>query len=164
MGFWNKVKQGITQMTGGGGNMQIVLQNPQVKKGESLNVTITLTATAVLSGKSVNLEVNSVETVKFQVPVVSTTPGSSTQASLSSTTQYNNETKDNQLYHGAVAVDGAVSMQPGETKTYTVSIPIPANVQPTFAGTDAKHSWFAHAYLDVPMGADIDARADFTVA
>ena len=52
MGFWNKVKEGFTQMTGGGGNMQIVLQNPKVKRGESLNVTITLNATAPLTGKS----------------------------------------------------------------------------------------------------------------
>jgi hypothetical protein len=163
MGFWNKLKEGFTQMTGGGGNMQIVLQNPKVKRGEALNVTITLNATAPLTGKSVNVEVTGTETVKFQVPVVSTTPGSSTQGSLSTTTQYNDETKDNQIYHTSVPVDGAVSMQAGETKTYTASVPIPESVQPTYTGTDAKHTWHVRAYLDISMGADIDASSEFTV-
>lgn len=163
MGFWNKVKQGFTQLTGSGGNMQIVPQNPQVKRGEALNIAITLNATAPLTGKNVNVEITGVETIKYQVPVVSTTPGSSTQSSLSSTTQYNNETKDNQIYHTSVPVDGAVSMQMGETKTYTASIPIPENVQPTYTGTDAKHTWHVRAYLDISMGADVDASAEFVV-
>jgi hypothetical protein len=163
MGFWDKVKQGFTQMTGGGGNMQITLQNPQVKRGEALNVTITLNATAPLTGKSVNVEVTGIETIKYKVPVVSTTPGSSTQGALAPTTQYNDETKDNQLFHTTVPVDGAVSMQQGETKTYTASVPIPENVQPTYTGTDAKHTWHVRAYLDISMGADIDASAEFVV-
>jgi hypothetical protein len=163
MGFWNKLKDGFTQMTGGGGNMQIVLQNPKVKRGESLNVTITLNATAPLTGKSVNVEVTGIETVKFQVPVVSTTPGSSTQGSLSTTTQYNQETKNNQIYHTSVPVDGAVSMQAGETKTYTAAVPIPESVQPSYTGTDAKHTWHVRAYLDISMGADVDASAEFEV-
>jgi hypothetical protein len=163
MGFWNKVKEGFSQLTGSSGNMQIVVQNPQVKRGESLNVSLTLNATAPLTGKSVNVEVTGIETIKYQVPVVSTTPGSSTQGSLSTTTQYNQETKDNQIYHTGVPVDGAVSMQAGETKTYTASVPIPESVQPSYTGTDAKHTWHVRGYLDVSMGADIDASAEFVV-
>jgi hypothetical protein len=54
-------------------------------------------------------------------------------------------------------------MQQGETKTYTASVPIPENVQPTYTGTDAKHTWHVRAYLDISMGADIDASAEFVV-
>jgi hypothetical protein len=168
MGFWNKLKQGFTQLTGGGGNMQLQVLNPQVKRGENLNVTITLNCTSQLSGKNVNLEVAGQETVKFQVPVpvpapATTSPAASAQGQ-SITTQLEDRSKTSQTYHNSVVVDaGPVNMQQGETKTYTASIPIPDTVQPTYTGTDAKHEWRVRAYLDVPMGADIDEDAEITV-
>src|SRR5215218_8295702 len=106
MGFWNKLKQGITQLTGGGGNMQLVVQNAQVKRGETLNVQITLNATNQLSGKNVILEVGGQETVKFQVPVPATTsPAASAQGASITTptasigTEMQDQTKSNQTYH-----------------------------------------------------------------
>jgi hypothetical protein len=163
MGFWNKLKQGITQMTGGGGNMQLQLASTQVKRGENLNATITLNCTSQLSGKSINLEVMGVETVKYQVPVLSTSTTTTAQGT-STTTEMQEETKDNQTYHSSVVVDpNPVQMNQGESKQWAASIAIPANVPPAYTGTDAKHVWHVRAYLEVPMGADIDADAEFIV-
>lgn len=164
MGFWNKLKQGFTQMTGGGGNMQLQVQNPQVKRGENLNVTIILNSTSQLSGKSVNLEVGGQETIKFQVPMQSTTSAAAGAQGAPISTQMQDQTKTSQTYHNAVVVDASpVNMHEGESKQYTASIPIPATVQPTYVGTDAKHEWRVRAFLDVPMGADIDEDAEITV-
>ncbi len=164
MGFWNKLKQGLSQLTGGGGNMQLVVQNPQVKRGENLNVQITLNATAQLSGKNVMLEVGGQETVKFQVPVPATTSPAATAQGASVATQMQDQTKTNQIYHNSVVVDaGPVNMQPGETKQYNASIQIPQTVQPSYTGTDAKHEWRVRAFLDVPMGADIDEDSEIVV-
>ena len=164
MGFWNKVKQGFTQLTGGGGNMQLQVQNPQVKRGENINVMITLNCTSQLSGKSVNLEVAGQETIKYQVPVPATTSPTATAQGASITTQMQEQTKMNQTYHNSVVVDaGPVNMQQGETKTYNASIPIPLTVQPSYVGTDAKHEWRVRAYLDISMGADIDEDVEITV-
>ncbi len=181
MGFWNKIKQGFTQLTGGGGNIQLQVQNPQAKRGENLNVQITLNCTSQLSGKSINLEVAGLETIKYQVPVqnstpaptpagtttstTTTTPTSTTPAPAPTvTTTMEDRTKTNQTYHNAVVVDASpVNMQQGESKQYNASIPIPATVQPTYEGTDAKHEWRVRAFLDVPMGADIDEDAEITV-
>ena len=118
MGFWNKVKEGFTQMTGGGGNMQIVLQNPKVKRGESLNVTITLNATAPLTGKSVNVEVTGTET--DQVPgtgCVHHTRLQYTGQPFDDNTVQRAKRRTTRPIHTSVPVDGAVSMQAGETKT-----------------------------------------------
>jgi hypothetical protein len=171
MGFWNKLKQGFGQLTGSSGNMQLVVQNPQVKRGENLNVQITLTATNQLSGKNVVLEVGGQETVKFQIPVPATTsPAASAQGasiatqSTSIATEMQDQTKSNQTYHNSVVVDaGPVNMQLGETKQYNASILIPETVQPSYKGTDATHEWRVRAYLDVPMGADIDEDSEITV-
>ena len=164
MGFWNKLKQGFTQLTGGGGNMQLVVQNPQVKRGENLNVQITLNATAQLSGKNVQLEVGGLETVKFQVPVQSTTAPAANAQGASIATEMHDQTKTNQTYHNSVVVDaGPVNMQQGETKQYNASIQIPETAQPSYTGTDAKHEWRVRAYLDVSMGADIDEDSEITV-
>src|SRR4051812_8738444 len=105
MGFWNKLKQGITQLTGGGGNMQLVVQNPKVKRGESLNVQITLNATAQLSGKSVQLQVMALETIKYKVPAQSTTAPAANAQGSSLTTEMKDETSSNQIYQNAVLVD-----------------------------------------------------------
>ena len=164
MGFWNKLKQGFTQLTGGGGNMQLQVLNPQVKRGENLNVAITLNCTSQLSGKSVNLEVAGQETIKFQVPVPATTSPAATAQGASITPQTQEQTKSSQTYHNSVVVDaGPVNMQQGETKQYNASIPIPATVQPSYAGTDARHEWRVRAYLDISLGADIDEDAEITV-
>ena len=177
MGFWNKLKQGFTQLTGGGGNMQLQVLNPQVKRGENLNVVITLNSTSQLSGKSVNLEVAALETIKYQVPVQSSTPApvsTTPTATLGTTpapapaptvtTTMQDETRTNQTYHNSVVVDAAaVNMQEGETRQYNASIQIPDTAQPTYVGTAATHQWRVRAYLDVPMGSDIDEDAEIIV-
>ncbi|MGA7730178.1 MAG: hypothetical protein WCD37_02780 [Chloroflexia bacterium] len=164
MGFWNKLKQGFTQLTGGGGNMQLQVVNPQVKRGENLNVVITLNCTSQLSGKSVNVEVAGQESIKFQVPVPATTSPAATAQGASITQQMQEQTKSTQTYHNSVVVDaGPVNMQQGETKQYNASIPIPETVQPSYVGTAARHEWRVRAYLDISMGADIDEDAEITV-
>lgn len=164
MGFWNKLKQGLTQLTGGGGNMQLVVQNPRVKRGETLNVQITLNATANMSGKTVNLEVAAVETIKYKVPVPAATSASAGAQGTSISNETRDETATNQMYHNAIIVDnGPVNMQQGETKQYNASIVIPENVQPSYVGYNASNAWRVRAFLDVPMGADIDEDVEITV-
>src|SRR5947207_12212107 len=153
VGFFSKIKQGISQMVGGNGNMQITLDKQQVEMGGSVTVTAVLNATGQLKGNSVNLEVTATETIKYQVPVVdttSTTQGSAASAGSpamqaqgsSNSTEMEDETKDNQTYSNRQIIDGtAFVMNQGETRNYTGTVQIPQGVQPTYKGVDAVHVW-----------------------
>ena len=168
MGFFNKVKQSLSQLVGSTANMQISLDKQQVQRGDSVTVTAVLTATGQLKGNSVNIEVTATETVKYQVPVINTTPSSTTgttsPTTTSTTTETIEETKDNQTYTSRRTVDATpFVMNQGETRTYTGVMVIPTGQQPTYKGVDAVHVWKIRAYVDVSMGADIAAEAEVLV-
>ncbi len=178
MGFFSKIKQGFSQMVGGTGSMQITLDKQHVERGGSVTVTALLSATGQLKGNSVNLEVAATETIKYQVPVVSTTqatpsgsaasagsPAMQAASTTSTSTEMTDETKDNQTYSNRQIVDGTpFVMNQGETRNYTGTVQIPQGVQTTYKGVDAVHVWKVRAYVDVPMGADIGAEAEITVS
>jgi hypothetical protein len=164
MGFFSKVKQGFSQLVGGTGHMQVSLDKMQVEKGGSVTVTAVLSATGQLKGNSVNLEVTGTETVKYQVPVVSTSSGTAGTSTTTSTTETTQETKDNQTFTNKQVIDGTpFVMNQGETRNYTGVVQIPLGVQPTYRGVDAVHVWKIRAYVDVSMGADIDGEVEVTV-
>jgi len=166
VGFFNKVKQSLSQLVGSTGNMQVSLDKQQVERGGSVTVTAVLTATGQLKGNSVNLELTATETVKYQVPVVNTTSTSSTAstATTSSTTETTEETKDNRTYTDRRIIDPTpFVMNQGETRHYTGVIVIPTGQQPTYKGVDAVHVWMIRAYVDVSMGADIAGEAEVLV-
>jgi hypothetical protein len=164
VGFFGKIKQGFSQLVGSTGNMQISLDKQQVQRGGSVTVTAVLSATGQLKGNSVNLEVTGIETVKYQVPVVSTSSTTGSTATASSTTETTEETKDNETFSNRQTMDPApFVMNQGETRHYTGVVQIPQGVQPTYKGVDAVHVWKIRAYVDVSMGADIGGEAEVTV-
>ena len=55
MGFWDKIKQGISQMTGNAGTMQLQLDRTELRRGESLTATFTLTSTSPFDARSVGI-------------------------------------------------------------------------------------------------------------
>lgn len=171
MGFFSKIKQGFSQLVGGTGNMQIQLDTQQAARGGTVNVSLTLNATGPLKGNSVNLELTGVETVKYRVPATnltdsgSPTSGANRISLTTSSTDTVEETKDNQTYSNRQILDGtSFNMNQGETRNYSGAVQIPPTALPTYKGVDAVHVWKIRAYVDVPMGADIEAVAEVTVA
>jgi hypothetical protein len=159
MGFFSKLKQGFSQLTGGNGNLQMQLDKQQVERGGSVNISLTLNATGELKGKSVGVEITGTETVKMQVPVTAVTASGTSSSAFPSEQQTQQQTQDSQTYTNQQILDGAAfQMNAGESKQYTGVVQIPQGVQPTYKGVNAIHIWKIRAYIDVPMGADISAE------
>jgi hypothetical protein len=164
MGFFNKLKQGFSQLTGGNGNLQMQLDKQQVERGGSVNISLTLNATGELKAKSVGVEITGTETVKMQVPVAAVTTSGTSSGTFPSEQQTEEQTQDSQTYTNQQILDGAAfQMNVGESKQYTGVVQIPQGVQPTYKGVNAIHIWKIRAYADVPMGADISAESEIIV-
>src|SRR5690348_15124675 len=99
MGFLDRVKGAVSQLTGSAGNMQLQLEGFTFQRGQPLNFTAVLTATGPLKGKSVNVEITGTELVKFEVPVVSNL------STGQSETRNEQRTKTNQTYQYVQPVD-----------------------------------------------------------
>src|SRR4051812_39449930 len=99
MGFLDRVKGAMSQMTGGAGNMQLQIEGFSFQRGQTLNFSAVLNATGPLKGKSVTVEITGEEQVKYEERVQNNTSSGSTD------TRYEQRTKTNQTYHYAQPVD-----------------------------------------------------------
>jgi hypothetical protein len=185
MGFFDKIKNTFSQLTGGTGNVQLQLSSGQVRRGESINVTLTVNATGQLSYRGVYVELVGTEHVKYQVqvstPLTTTSSGPSSPAAVAAAvgaqtagktldstpqmqTQTQEETRDNVTYqHSDTLESTSVQMTQGQSKQYTATVQVPADAQPTYKGVQAQHTWKVRAHVDVPMGADPGTEAEITV-
>lgn len=161
MGFFSKIKNAVGNLTGGNGTMAIQVSNPKVRRGESISVNFTLTATGQLGARGVFVELVATEHVKLQVEKqAAATVGTTTSGG----TYTEEQTKDNETYrHVETIVATAVNMEQGTSNQYSATLQVPAEVQPTYAGVNAQHTWKVRAYADVSMGADIAAESVITV-
>ncbi|HYP40686.1 MAG TPA: hypothetical protein VEX13_10040 [Chloroflexia bacterium] len=159
MGFFNKIKNTFNQMTGSTGNIQLRINKAQYARGESIDVAFTLYATGALKGKSVNIELVATERIKFQVPVQNTSSSSN-----SSWTRTEERTQEHQTYRHVEMLDAAgIQLNEGESREYTGTLRVPEVTQATYQGVNAQHTWQVRAFVDVPMGGDIDAETDIAV-
>lgn len=158
MGFLNKIKNTFNQMTGSTGNIQLRVNKAQFARGESIEVAFTLYATGALKGKSVNIELVATERITFQVPV------QSMSGTNSSMTRNEERTQEHQTYRHVELLDGAgIQLNEGENREYTGTLQVPTGTQATYQGVNAQHTWKVRAFVDVSMGADIDAETEITV-
>ena len=158
MGFFNKIKNTLNQMTGSTGNIQLRINKAQFARGETIEVAFTVYATGALKGKSVNIELVANERIKFQVPV------QSMSGTNSSMTRNEERTQVHQTYRHVEMLDAAgIQLNEGESREYTGTLQVPEITQATYQGVNAQHTWQVRAFIDVPMGADIDAETDITV-
>jgi Arrestin (or S-antigen), N-terminal domain len=161
MGFFGKVKDALGQLTGSSGNVQMQLSTTQLKRGDSVNASVTVNATGPFKAKGVYLQITGTEHIKFDVEMPDNIqPGGSQIRS----THTEHQTKDNQTYQNqqALAV-GEFQMNAGESKQYSGTVQVPEGVLPTYRGVDAQHTWIVRAFVDVPMGGDPSAETEITV-
>jgi hypothetical protein len=158
MGFFNKIKNTFNQMTGSTGNLQLRIDKAQYARGEAIEVAFTVYATGALKGKSVNIELVATERIKFQVPV------QNTSGSDSSWTRNEERTQEHQTYRHVEMLEVAgIQLNEGESREFTGTLQVPMGMQPTYQGVNAQHTWKVRAFVDVPMGGDIDAETGITV-
>jgi sporulation-control protein spo0M len=153
----------FNRLIGGGGNMQLQLYNTEVKRGQSLTATVLLNCTSELKGRSINLEIKSVEQIHLDAPVASTVSSQNDGITIGGT-QTTARTIINQIYHNLIVLDANPGvMQKGESKQFTATFTIPVNMPATYIGKDARHTWQIRAFLDIPMAVDIDVSSVITV-
>jgi cell envelope opacity-associated protein A len=172
MGFWDKIKQGISQMTGNAGTMQLQLDRTELRRGESLTATFTLTSTSPFEARNVGIEITAAETVKYKVDVPNTTttppPAGNTAPTVAPTTTTTITTEERtntaETYRNQQVVENTpFKLNQGESRNYTATVQVPPTAQPTYAGPAATHIWKVRAYADVPMGGDPTAEIEIHV-
>lgn len=161
----------LDRFTGGSGNIQMQLSKTQLARGESLAVSFTVTANDHLKSRGIHLQIIGEEEVKYQAPdmsAVNTALSQATSGNRQSTSAPSipmiDQTKQNQTYQHDDILDGnTFELQKGETRSYSGTVNIPANAAPTYSGTDARHTWTVRAYVDVPMGGDVEVTQEILV-
>src|SRR5689334_20055677 len=100
MGFFDRIKSTVSQMTGNSANVQLQLGSFNVQRGQAINFTAYLNATGPLKAKSVNTELRAVEIVEFDVPV-----RTSANEEITSSTRTERQTKENETYRNMQPID-----------------------------------------------------------
>jgi hypothetical protein len=167
VGFFDKIKSAVGQLTGSNGKVTMQLSSQQVKRGDTINVTLQVNATGDLQAKGVHVELVGTEYVKYLYPEsvadtgASATPGTTAGTDTTRTvegSQYNQTFRQQTPFSMA-----PLNMQEGQSQQFTGTIQVPANAQPTYLGVDARHTWKVRAFVDVSMGADPDTEIEILV-
>jgi hypothetical protein len=142
----------LKRFTGGAGTIEMQLSGQQVRRGESVEVTLRLAATGPLSGKGVHLELVGEEEVRVR------RHSTSSSAELTGTT-------DSRTYEQRFTLDPSeLRLNAGEAREYRGTVQVPLAAQPTYRGVNATHTWKVRGFVDVTMGQDVDAEVEIEVS
>jgi hypothetical protein len=142
----------LKRFSGSAGTMQIQVDKQQVRRGDSVEATLTLTATGDLSGKGVHLELVGLEEVR-----VRRRAGSTSAVDM-------NSNADERTYEQRVTLDpNEIRLASGETRQFRGAVQVPQGGQPSYRGVNATHTWKLRGLVDVSMGQDVDSEVQLEV-
>ena len=157
MGFFDMLKDGAKilteQVTGSYGDIDFYFEPNETGRGEKVFYVINIQATGELKAKSVFLRLTSTETCRMTVKV----------RDFSGHMSPKEFTQSKTLYDSKIEACGSLEMSAGESRELKGEIGIPTDVQPTYRGFMAQHTWFLEVVLDAPWGKDLTRRKEIVI-
>lgn len=154
MGIWDSVRSTVDKVTGNSANVTLEADGQIVRPGQNVNVRIAIkNGLSTLEARALLLEIEAIEQINlprhanFANIIEDVMEAGNKRASHSPkplTTQNSDET-----FTSTITVSPALTLAVGEEKKFQGTFRLPANVQPTYEGKYATHSWRMRARLDV---------------
>lgn len=155
MGIWDSVRNTVDRVTGSSANVGLEVDAGNVRPGQSINVRIAIkNGLAALEVRAVLLEIEGVETIDL--------PRHASWANvvedvLEAGNKRKQHARDKPLatkhsdttWKTAITVSPGLTLGAGEEKKFQGSFKLPPEVQPTYDGKYATHTWRMRARLDV---------------
>jgi hypothetical protein len=143
----------LKRFSGSAGTMEVQVADQQVRRGDSIEATLRLTATGDLSGKGVHLELVGLEEVRVR------------RRSTSSTSVDLTGNVDERTYEQRVTLDpNEIRLAAGQSREFRGTVQVPQAGQPSYRGVNATHTWKLRGLVDVSMGQDIDSEVQLEVS
>ncbi len=157
MGFFDMLKDGAKilteQVTGSYGDIDFHFEPVEIKRGDRLLYILNIQATGELKAKAVYLRLVSSETCRMTVKV----------RDFSGHMSPKEFTQSKTLYDNRIEVCGSLEMSTGESREMKGEIGIPTDVQPTYRGFMAQHTWQIEAVLDSPWGKNLTRSKEIVI-
>ena len=166
MGFLDRVKASFSQAMGGKASLDLELAQQTVAPGDTLDYRVVLVTTGPLNADRLTVGLYGRERIRVwtgglpppgrtagdHVGLGEAAPSAPGLARESTTAQY------------VETVAGAeLSLSAGQSREFRGTLQVPADVQPTYRGVDAQHTWRVRAVVVVPLGVDVVSEVDVTI-
>ena len=156
MGFFSDLAKNIT-----GGWADLSMSVAPARRGESATVTVNFSVKDdPVDVSKIAVKVRCQEIVQTETVRTTPRPGGQMQngghGSAATTTSTQSGTKTESLYQQEVVAAPAQQFEGGTQHTFTVDVPIPAHLPPSFRGRNARIEWQAYASADM-KGNDPDS-------
>ena len=156
MGIWDSVRSTVDKVTGSSANVALEMDAGVVRPEQAVNVNIAIkNGLSSLDARAVLLEIEAIETIDLPRHANWANIVEDVAAIGSRRPPQHNHMKpavtrnSAKTWTATVTVSPALSLAAGEEKKFRGTFRLPPNVQPTYEGKYANHSWRIRARLDV---------------
>ncbi|MFP4498029.1 MAG: hypothetical protein ACLFQV_07440 [Vulcanimicrobiota bacterium] len=157
MGFFDAIKDGAKKLsnrvTGNYGQIILNTSVSELLPGTPLPYNIEVKATGELKAKKVYLKLKGIETCQVTVEYQ--------DSNLAK--RIRNHSEKNTTREIVQQIEGALEMQEGKTRVFEGALEIPKQIQPSYDGVRAKHTWKLEAVLEVDWGKDLKSSTELFI-
>ncbi len=150
-------------------DIRITLGQEQVAPGETVSFTVDVKANERISGVALVAELIGVEELDIYGDEEDfdeeEMDEGSVDASLNGTDlddeddEFDEEEEEdeiaNETFSEELVLTSDLTMQPGESRTFSGSFALPQDAQPTYNGVQAWHTWWLDAFIEMATGDEI---------
>ncbi len=154
MGIWDSVRSTVDKVTGGSANLTLDTDGQVVRPEQTVNVRIVVkNGLSTLEARAILLEIESIETINLPrhanlANIVEDVLEAGNKRTSHGTKPHATQNSD-KVFSATINVSPALTFAVGEERKFQGTFRLPANVQPTYEGKYATHSWRMRARLDV---------------
>ena len=152
MGLFDKIARGVSGFVGAGGDIDLRLNKDTFRRGEPVEFSFTINATNDVKARAVKVRLSAGERVQVEFR----------EKQEDGSYETRTETGIEETFKQEMQVGGAMDLIEGQSYDFSGSINIPPDVQPTYQGRNASHTWKFRAYVD-KSGTDIAAEQEIFV-
>ena len=155
MGIWDSVRSTVDRVTGSSANVALEADTAVVKPGQSVGVRIAIkNGLSPLEVRALLLEIEAIETIDLPrhaswANIVEDAVEARNHHGARSSSKPQSTNHSDTTWKASITVSPAMTLAVGEEKKFQGNFKLPPEVQPTYDGKYAKHSWRMRARLDV---------------
>ncbi|HMA33901.1 MAG TPA: hypothetical protein VKY74_05410 [Chloroflexia bacterium] len=168
MGFLDRVKASFSQAMGGTAALTLEVTPQTVHPGDCVDYRVLLVTTGPLKAAAITVGLYGRERVRVWTsgPPGAAGPGAeeSSAGTPSPAALLSGPARETVTFQQVETLaPGELVLPAGQTREFQGQIQVPAEIQPTYRGIDALHSWRIRATIVIPLGVDLVEDADIVI-
>jgi hypothetical protein len=167
MGFLDRVKASFAQAMGGKAKLTLEVATTTATPGAGIDYRVALVTTGPLKAEKVTIGLYGTERVRVWTsgsPAASRLNADADGSDPSPVQSLGGLSRDLSTFQQVEpVVAGELVLPAGESREWAGTLRLPEDLQPTYRGVDAQHTWRVRAVVWIPLGVDLVEETEIVV-